>query len=1185
MRGVLFMKRISSKQGVFSGVGLGIVGLGVLGLGVVGLGMPSQLAAQAIYGSVYGTVTDASGAIISTATVTVTDVAKGTVQTVKTNGTGNWTVDHLVPDNYTVKIEAPSFAVTELPPVEVHADSAQKVDVKLGVEGSKQTVNVSAEAPPLKTDRADVSEILDERTLENVPNFNRNFTSFLLLTPGVQHSSFNIAGPENPQGGLALNTNGSNYGEQGFILDGTDNRDPVLGIIVINPNLDSISETKVTTQNYDAEFGGAAGGIVSVSTKSGGNTIHGDAFFFRHSDAFYARNPFTQFQPDPVTGRTIPGEVYGQFGGSVSGPILKDKAFFFLDYQGLRSRLGSSLIQNVPTNTVRSTCLTGTTGFCNLSEYANGQVLYNPVTKAPYGPPGQIPVSALNPQALALLRLLPAPNTTGQGINNNYVAAGNGILNSDQPDARIDYQVNEKLHTFGRYDYALFRLLGTPIFGTAGGYGFGLGNTTGTTTTQNQSATVGFDYALKPTLLTDFRLGFLSYHVAENKFPGEVTATALGIPNLNVSPDTGGAPSFNFNQGTISPLGNQQCNCPLIQSEQVFQLTNNWTKILGNHSIKFGADLRYAKNVRNASDNNRAGLFTFDNSTTGASNAAGVISTGSDLASYLVGYAGRFQRFDVYINDQYSYQKRGAFYAQDTWRITPKLTMDYGVRWDVIFPETVNGLGHGGFASLASGGIRVAGANGIGTNGNQLMDYTNVAGRFGIAYQVAPTTVLRAGLGQTYDTVGYFGSLYGSVLSHNLPVQTNEDTTFVGNYSAGAFATTLVAPPVRPAQPTIPASGVIPFQNAYGQNFRPERIQLPRVDQYNVALQQQIGTSATVELAYVGNIGERVYPGETYGYDLNQPRLPATTAELNAGNTLRRPYYNHFSGIYQGAVTTCCSNGMNSDAPSGRAIYNALQTKFDKRVSHGLSFNANYTWSRAENYANDAAFTQYKRYSWGRNDTNRTHIFVLSSVYALPFGKGKQFLTGANTLVNEFVGGWTLAGQTIWESGRPFTPTYQECGADQDLDTNFGGPGVTSDCRPNGTPSAFHVQAGGLNTTNHSRTFFTPVSPLAAPGAASGAWSRPAFGTFGNSGRNTLSGPRDYFADMSVIKDIPLTERLAGQFQFQVFNVFNHAALDIPTSSNSRCIDCTLTQGAGVITSLESNSTMRRLQFAARVTF
>ncbi len=1151
------------------------------------LSVPAMGLAQAIYGSVYGTVTDPSGAAVSSATVTVTDVQKGTTQTAVTNGTGNWSVDHLVPDDYIVKVDAPSFSSSTTNQLQVHADASQKVDVVLSVAGSAQTVTVTSDAPALKTDRADVSEILDERAIANLPNLNRNFTSFLLLTPGVQHSSFNIAGPENPQGGLNLNSNGSNYGEQGFILDGTDNRDPVLGIIVINPTLDSVSETKVTTQNYDAELGGAAGGIVSVLTKSGGNALHGDVFFFRHSDRFYARNPFNQFQPDTITNRVIPSEVYGQFGGSVSGPIKKDHSFFFLDYQGLRNRLGTSLSQNVPTATVRNTCLNAAAGNCDLSEYTK-QVLYNPVTKAPYGAPGQIPVAALSAPAVALLKLLPGPNTPGQGINNNYAASGSGSLNSDQADARLDEQLTDRLHLFGRYDIAFFRLFGTPVFGAAGGNGFGQFGSTGSTKVQNQSATVGLDYAVKPTLLTDLRIGFLSYHVAESKFAGEVSATTLGIPNLNTTPDSGGSSSFSFNNNSISNLGNQNCNCPLIQSEQVFQLNNNWTKTRGNHAIRFGADLRYAKNVRNASDNNRAGLFTFDNSTTGFAGTGAAASAGNDLASYLVGYAAHFQRFNVYINDQYDYQKRGAFYLQDTWRVTPKLTLNYGVRWDVIFPETVNGLGHGGFASFESGGIRVAGANGIGTNGNQRMDYTNVAPRFGLAYQVTPTTVFRAGGGQTYDTVGYFGTLFGSVLSHNLPVQANEDINRIGNTAPNGFAAFLAAPPVRPAQPTIPASGIIPFQDQFGQTFRPARIQLPKVDQFNVAVQQQFGTGTTFEIAYVGNIGERVYPGETFGYDLNQPTLPTTPAQLAAGNTSRRPYLNKFLGTYNGVATVCCSNGLTSASPDGRATYNALQTKLDKRFSNGLQFNANYSWSKAENFANDPAYIYYrKQYSWGRNDTNRTHIFVFSSVYTLPFGKGKMFLGNSNRLLDTLVGGYTLAGQTTWESGRPFTPTYQECGADQDLDTNFAGPGTTSDCRPNGNPGGFNVSAGKLNSITHARTFFTPVAPLTANGAVSGPFSRPAFGTFGST-RNSLIGPRDYFADLSVIKDISVTERLKGQFQVQAFNVFNHAPLDIPTSSNSRCIDCSVatgTPGSGLITSLESNSTMRRLQFAARVTF
>lgn len=1132
--------------------------------------------AQAIYGSIYGTVTDSTGAVVPNAKVTILDAAKGTTETVQSDASGSWRADHLIPDTYNVKVESGNFTPAEVKGIEVHADTAQKADFTLQTAGTQESVTVSSNyVPALKTDRADVAMVLDQTSVQNLPNLNRNLTQFALLTPGMQHSTFNISGPENPQGGLALNSNGSNYGEQGFILDGTDNRDPVLGIIVINPTIDSIAETKFTTQNPDAEFGGAAGGFISVTTKSGSNGLHGDAFLFRRSDQFYARNPFTQYARDSVTNRYIPSELYSQFGGSLSGPIIKDKSFFFMDYQGLRRRIGTSVQQNVPTNTVRATCLNGGTGNCDLREYTSS-VLYNPVTKAPYSTTGGvIPVSALSPQAITLLRSLPAPNASGTA--NNYTASGNGKVDGDQADLRLDHTLSNTIHLFGRYDYANFRLQGTPVFGMAGGTGFGLGNTTGNTNVQNQSATAGMDWAVKPTLVTDLRFGLLSYHVAESKFDaGTTPATAAGIPNLNVTPDSSGSPTFDFNEGGLSGFGTQGCNCPLLESEQVFQLVNNWTKSLGNHTLKFGGDLRYAKNIRNASDFNRAGRFVFAGSST-----AGAGSSGLDLASLLVGYAAQFQRFDVYINDQYSYQKRGAFYGQDSWRVTSKLTLNYGVRWDLIFPETVNGAGHGGFASLATGGIRVAGVGPFGTNGNQKMDYLNLAGRFGFAYQVHPNTVIRGGVGQIYDNVGYFGTLFGSVLSHNLPVQANENSTLIG--TTNGYVTTLASPPMRPGAPSIPTTGIIPFQDQYAQQFRGDRIQLPKVDQFNLAVQQQFGNNLTLDMAYVGNVGERVYPGETYGYDLNAPVLPTSPAQLS-DTVARRPYYNKYVNTYEGAVVTCCSNTMTSAQPSGRATYHALQTKLEKRFSHGVQFNANYTWSKATNFANDAAFANYRQTSYGRNDTNRAQVFVVSGVAELPFGRNRMLLSNVNRAVDTVIGGWSLSGQTTWESGRPFTVTYAECGSDQDLDTNFGNPGVTSDCRPNGNANSFAMSAGSLNTSTHSRQYFTPVAPLTVNGMTSGAFSRPAFGTFGNIGRNSFVGPRDLFADVSLIKDIPITERFKGQFQFQAFNVFNHAALDIPTASNARCIDCT-TNTTGTITSLEPNTNMRQLQFAARISF
>jgi hypothetical protein len=1143
-------------------------------------GAPSAVA-QAVFGSIVGTVTDPTGAVVPNATVIVTDVSKGTTQTVKSNASGNYTVSRLIPDTYDVKASAPGFSSAEAADVQVAADTTPQVNLVFHTAGSSQSVTVTSAPPPLQTDRADVSTVIDSRQLQNLPNQNRNFTDFALLVPGVQRGSFSIAPTENPQGTQALEVNGSNYGSLGYYLDGTDNREPIDGIVVVNPTLDSVSESQVDTENFPAEFGGAIGGFVSAQTRSGSNSLHGDVFEFRRSAAQEARDPFTQYQPNVVTGKYIPDSLYNQFGGSLGGPIKRDKMFFFGDYQGTRQKVGTSLQENVPTLAVRNTCLNPSSTTCDLSDYGGGVISNSLVT----------------PQGRALLSALPAPNAgSATATANNYQNAGSGNNNGDQGDIRLDDQVTGSLHSFARYDYSRFSLLGEPVFGAAGGSGFGLGNTTGTDLVQNQSAAFGFDDALSPTLLTDFRFGFLDYHVSENKIDnGTSPAAADGLPNLNTGLlESSGSPTYNVTDGSISNFGTQGCNCPLKESEQVFQINNNWTKTLGNHTIRFGGDIRYALNLRNASDYNRAGQLTFSNTT----------GSGSGIASVLEGQIAEFQRFDVYNSNASTHQKRGAFYAQDSWRASPKLTLNYGVRWDIVFPETVNSPGNGGFTDLENGTIRVAGVGGIGTNGGEGVDLTNLGGRFGFAYQIKPGTVLRGAAGQVYDDVGFFGTIFGTALAQNVPVVDAEN---VGSTNATSPAFSYATLPAQAPQFPIPADGLIPLLPGINYNVRPlNKLVLPKVDQFNVSLEQQVTDNTTFTLSYVGNIGERVYPGETEGYNLNQYVLPAQTTnaatqalELSEQNQ-RRPYYNRFTNIYNGAVEICCSQNINSVAPAARENYNALQTKVEHRFSHGFQMLADYTWSHAQNYGS-TYFAIDPAVEKGPSDTSRNQLFVLSGVYQLPFGQGKMFGNTRNRWVNYGIGGWQLAGDTTWEGGLPFTPTYGECGSDQDVDSNFGSPGTSSDCRPDisssGGAQAFVHSASSFNPATHSRSIFTPVAPLTASGEAEGPFVRPAFGTIGDIGRNAFRGPRDFLADVSLFKDFPVTQRVKGQFEFQAFNVFNHVPLGVPSATDARCVDCSPSSStfsgseAGQITSVDAaigssgQPYMRQLQFGARFTF
>ncbi|MGH9851108.1 MAG: carboxypeptidase-like regulatory domain-containing protein, partial [Blastocatellia bacterium] len=368
---------------------------------------------QAVYGSVFGTVTDAPGAAVAGATVTITNVGTNVSETTKTNSTGNYNQTRLIPGTYRVKVEATGFKAAVIETVVVNVDTASTVNVALQPGQVSEEITITAESPLLKTDRADVATTFETRQVTDLPILDRNFTKFILLTPGTQQLQWQHAASENPQGSTQTMVNGQHFSGTGYQLDGTENRDPILGIIVVNPNFEAIGETKITSQNYDAEFGQAIAGVVSVSTKSGTNDLHGAAFLFRQNDVLQARSPFSQFQKNPQTGKFIPDTLRNQFGGAIGGPIIKDRFFFFGDYDGLRSKTGGSKLLTVPAAAAR-------TG--DLSAY--GVNIYDPATSV-FNAAGdltartqfagnRIPTARLSPQALNVLKLIPLPNAPGR---------------------------------------------------------------------------------------------------------------------------------------------------------------------------------------------------------------------------------------------------------------------------------------------------------------------------------------------------------------------------------------------------------------------------------------------------------------------------------------------------------------------------------------------------------------------------------------------------------------------------------------------------------------------------------------------------------------------------------------------------------------------------------------------------
>ncbi len=1210
---------------------------------------------QAVYGSILGTVTDPTGAAVNGAKVTVTSQTKNVSTDTTTNESGNYSVTHLIPDVYTIRVEGTGFKALQFKDIQVAADSGVRVDGQFQVGGTSETVEVTAEAPQLKTDRADVAMEFNTKQVQDMPILNRNFTTLQLMAPGSQKMGWSHAATENPQGSQQIVTQGQHFSGTAFELDGTDNQDPILGIIVVNPNLDAVTEAKVSLQNYDAEFGKAVGSVVTAQTKSGSNEFHGSGFYFRRSDAQQARDPFAQSpnQADPITHRLLPRARWQQFGGTIGGPVIKNKLFFFGDYQGTRQNYGVSGVFTMPTDLVRSTCTASNpTGYCDLSEYAasgittGGGLIFDPATgdlnganrtqfcgpagcatqpnwipltaaaaaAEPVGPGGAVR-SIASPAALNVLAALPAPQLTT--VTNNFTGSGSGPYTQNSFDTRVDFAASSTVSVFGRYSLDYFKVSGKGLLGQMGGPGDGGGSIApglaGSSTTHNYSLSTGVTKTLSSSLLTDVRFGWFKYNPVTAKPDGGAPMTAFGIPGANTSdPKTAGLGFFSLGGDPIvgqgctannggagcvvssfgDGLGPARCNCPLTESEQQFQFVNNWTKTRGNHIIKVGADIRYAKNLRIPSDNNRTGEYNFSPEAT-ADFSATPGGNGLDLATFILGDVTQFQRYanNPAVNPPGERQKRFFFYGQDTWRATSKLTINYGLRWEIYFPETVTAKGGGGFANITdlagTGAIRVAGYGGIGSNGNVKNDWHAFAPRFGIAYQATPKTVVRMGYGRSYD-IGVFGSNFGHTVTQNLPVLlkqnfkasnvitgASDDRIPVFTLDSGPNSIASIDPAT--AFPAIPSNGIIPFSSLGGTisgvHIRPPKQALPRVDAYNVTLQRQVTKSISAEVAYVGSKGTHGFTGDNPNYDVNPVSMALygvidpLTGQAYAQN-LRRPLCRPIL-----ATDTCTgiqydlTNYYGNDAAS---TYNAFEVKVEKRFANGLQFLSHYTYSHADDY--DGTYYPIDHtIAWGPVNWNRNHMWVFSPVYELPFGKGKQFMGNASRGVDYLVGGWQLSDSTSWGSGLPWTAGFSNCGGEQDV-------GV---CRPDKGAGSFHTGvSGGIDSVHHNLTFYTPVPDITNPANPAGPFLDPTKGNLGNLQRNSFNGPRAFTTDLSIVKKFPIHERFNMQFRTDFFNLFNHPVYGNPSST----IDGT-GQNDGKITGLEFGYPMRQIQFALRLDF
>jgi hypothetical protein len=897
----------------------------------------------------------------------------------------------------------------------------------------------------------------------------------------------------------------------------------------------------------------------------------------------------------------------------------------FGNYEGQRQKVGTSSSDTVPTQHLISSCLSGSG--CDFSEYADalsGQLggkalLTNNTGNGVDFSNNIIPNSMLSAPAMAIFKLLQpyAPNTGGAGaITNNYSEGGTGLFNSDQWTIRGDYTINEKMHAFGRYSRFTDILSGKVMFGDAGGPGFGIGGYGGDSKGANQSLASGMDIAISSTLLTDWRFGYYRYNVQDTKYSTAELANAWGIPGINMGDAfTAGAPGWQVQfpfTGTQSTFGAglniNRCNCPLTQDENQYQIVNNWTKIWGNHSVKVGVDLRYAHNLRVPSDTDRAGLFT---NGTGPTSDNG--SNGLGWATFVLGQATSFGRYVSVSTNAREYQPRNFFYVQDTWRATRTLTFNLGLRYELYFPESVNAAGNGSLMKLSDGYMHVAGVGGIGSNMGWGISYGKMFDpRVGLAWQMNDRTVIRAGYGRSFDT-GVFGSIFGHVVTQNLPVLANQSLNSSG--TTGALGFTLSQGPPAFTFPSTPSNGLLPAQ-AYqvAPKARPDPLHFPTIDAWNLSFQRSITPTTSLTIAYVGNKGTHTLGdtdqnntdpnesalflpggysrnGQTLHWDPNAPAISASSDGIAADGGVSNSRL--LKRFYAGSLAACRDTnyialgdlqtvdgdphlaagqcGWTSNiayyGDDQNTEFDALQVTVAKTMSKGLSTTVNYQWASAFGDSNSYRTRSHVVTHYRDSNVRRQQLVAYGS-YDLPFGKGKQFLAGANRATDLLIGGYQISAVVNWSSGLPFGVSYGNFGGDQDCNHNVGG--TAAPCRPNAHGS-LKTHLTKFDPVAHTRTFWAPQP------ATGGVYSFPGLDIIGNAGNNNYNGPSFFNTDMSLSKTFTIHESIAAIFRFDTFNTFNHINAGNPNTTNIF--------SSGPISSQAAAATARYLTFSGRIQF
>jgi hypothetical protein len=1039
---------------------------------------------QAVTGTLLGTVTDSSGAVVAGAKVVLTNLGTSIARTQQTNGSGNYVFADIPEGNYSVSVEMANFKKNTRTNIRVTTNTSVRVDMQLQPGNITQEIEVTAAPPALQTDRADTQTTISTVSTANLPvGTNRNFQSLLNLVPGTTRATFQHSTFFNASSSLQTEVNGQSRLGNNYQIEGIDDNERTGLLQILVPPIEAISTVDVSTSNFEAELGRASGAVTNVILKSGTNTIHGGLYEFLQNSELNARAFF-----NPSVGHLS----YNYFGGNIGGPIIKNKLFYFGDILRVSDHEASSTTLTIPTQAQ----IHG-----NLSD--SSSTIYNPFTGNADGTGRQpfqgniIPADMINPISAKLMALLPAPNQPSPTGVNNWSALLPFHKDTTSFDTKVDYNVTDSDRLSVRLSYARPEIFQAPAFGDAGGNANGAFQGTGIQRTY--SGGINFDHIFSPTLISEWRFGVAYYNnIATPSDYGQKSSEALGIPGVNLDEITSGLIGINIGSFYSNPLLGYSASLPWIRAEANIDFVNVWTKIIGNHTIKFGGDLRRLRDALLQEQTfSPRGIYTF---------AAGQTALNTDSKQSATTYNNNFAAFLLDLPNQAGRDLATYFptlmgwqfftFIQDKWVVSPKLTLDLGLRWELYPPYTPQFAG--GFSNYdpTTNSLVIAG---IGDNPSDLgrtNHYNYFAPRFGLAYRLTEKTVIRAGFGISYTP--YPDNTY----AYNYPVRANNGyNPVVTTYGPAILNTGQVAtfqngfPPA--VLPVIPTNGII--TNApTNQNYFviPKDYKNPYIESWNIAVQRALPLGLTLDVAYVANHGVRASQVQ---YNLNAGLIPGAG---NAG----RPEFAPF-----GRTT----DTLQYFAPYS-SMYNALQVKLNRNFKGGFQMTTSYTYGKGMGYqdGDDGGLRFYtnQRRNWARNNFDRTHTFVQSYVYELPFGPGKKWLSSGVT--GNIFGNWRINGVLTLMTGTPMTLTPNT--------NNLNMPGNTQTVDQVAPVQILHGVGPGS-------PWFS-ASSFAAPTAN---------GVAGNTGRNFLNGPGFFNLDASLFKVITYKERYSLEIRGEAFAITN----------------------------------------------